>query len=312
MSFSLTLRQLQIFVAIVESGSTTAAADALALSQSATSAALQELERALNTQVFERQGRRLLLNEQGRQLLPQARVLLDQAQELDRWARQGLGRIGDLRIGASTTIGNYLLPRLLAGFKRELAQAGQEEWSAQVSIANTLSIANQVAHFELDLALVEGWCEQSELHVEPWLQDELLLVASPLDPDVQESGPDFSLDQLKQATWLLRESGSGTRETILHAISPWLHQVKVGIEFGDSEAIKRGVSEQLGISCLSHWVVEEMLRSKQLVQLRSPLPPIRRHFYLITHVDKHNTPSLQRMIDYLRNVARQTLTSAPA
>lgn len=306
MNFSLTLRQLQIFVAIVEAGSTSAAADTLALSQSATSAALHELERALGTRVFQRRGKRLLLNEQGRQLLSQARVLLDHASEIDRWAKYGIGRIGDLRIGASTTIGNYLLPQLLAGFKRQLAQEGQTEWSAQVSIANTRAIANQVANFELDLALVEGWCEQNELHVEPWLEDELLLVASPDDPEVQAASAQFSLDQLKAATWLLRESGSGTRETILHAISPWLHQVNVGIEFGDSEAIKRAVSEQLGISCLSPWVVEEMLSAGKLVQLRSPLPPIRRHFYLITHLEKHNTPSLQRMIGFLRQYADPT------
>src|SRR5215470_2421213 len=103
----LTLRQLQIFSCVAERGSTSGAAEIVALSQSATSAAINELERMLELSLFDRVGKRLLLNDNGRSLLPQARALLDGAETIQRWAREGESLLGAMRIGASTTIGNY-------------------------------------------------------------------------------------------------------------------------------------------------------------------------------------------------------------
>src|SRR6185312_243180 len=121
----LTLRQLQIFRVVAESGSTAAAAAAISLSQSATSAAINELERTLELQLFDRIGKRLQLNDNGRALLPQTLALLDGAGWIERWALDRESHIGTLRIGASTTIGNYLLPAILAGFRSaELAGPG--------------------------------------------------------------------------------------------------------------------------------------------------------------------------------------------
>ena len=113
----LTLRQLQIFRCVAESGSTAAAAASIALSQSATSAAINELERVLELQLFDRIGKRLQLNDNGRALLPQALAVLDGAGWIERWALDRESHVGTLRIGASTTIGNYLLPQVLAGFR---------------------------------------------------------------------------------------------------------------------------------------------------------------------------------------------------
>src|SRR5215468_12612050 len=105
----LTLRQLQIFGAVAESGSTSAAAETLALSQSATSAAVNELERLLELKLFDRVGKRLLLNDNGRALLPRGLNVLDGARSIELWARDRSSQVGILRVGASTTIGNYLL-----------------------------------------------------------------------------------------------------------------------------------------------------------------------------------------------------------
>ena len=112
----LTLRQLQIFVAVARSGSTTAASAEIALSQSATSSAVNELERLLSLRLFDRAGKRLLLNDNGRALLPRALALLDGAAGIEQMSRDGSAQAQSLRIGASTTIGNYVLPKLLAGF----------------------------------------------------------------------------------------------------------------------------------------------------------------------------------------------------
>jgi DNA-binding transcriptional LysR family regulator len=297
----LTLRQLQIFIAVADSGSTAAAAASVSLSQSATSAALNDLERTLEMELFDRVGKRLVLNDNGRELLPQARQLLDQVLDIERWARDGRGHVGELRIGASTTVGNYVLPTVLAGFQRLLAESGQDRWTANVSIANTLAIATQVVNFELDLALVEGPCEQPELTVRPWINDELVIVASARDPIVPEPGGVVTNEQLRNATWLLREEGSGTRETIRDALTPYLHHLKAGIEFGNSEAIKRATAGGLGITCLSRWVVDDMIRAGELVALPTRLPRLIRSFYLITHSGKRMTSGVTRLLDYLRN-----------
>src|ERR1700744_1524327 len=133
----LTLRQLQIFRVVAETGSTAAASSSIALSQSATSAAINELERILELQLFDRIGKRLQLNDNGRALLPQALSLLDGAGWIERWAQDREAHIGTLRIGASTTIGNYLLPAVLAGFRAMLPESARENWQVQVAIANT-------------------------------------------------------------------------------------------------------------------------------------------------------------------------------
>jgi DNA-binding transcriptional LysR family regulator len=296
----LSLRQLQIFCRVAECGTTAAAAEALALSQSATSAALLELEHLLELPLFERIGRRLRLNDNGRALLPQARALLDGAQSIERWSRDREAQIGPLRIGASTTIGNYLLPALLAAFRAGLPSLARQSLQLQVSIANTEAVARQVAAFELDLGLIEGPCHQSDLVVQPWLEDELLVVAAADDPIVpQRRGAPVSLPALRRATWLLRESGSGTREIILQLLTPHLHQLRAGIEFGNPEAIKRAAASGLGISCLSRYVVEDFLRSGQLVALRTRLPRLSRRFYLVLHRRKQPTRGLERLIGYL-------------
>src|ERR1700733_8707639 len=150
-SLRLTLRQLQIFRVVAESGSTAAAAAAIALSQSATSAALNELEHTLELQLFDRIGKRLQLNDNGRALLPQALALLDGAGWIERWALDREFHIGTLRIGASTTVGNYLLPAVLAGFREILPESTRQNWQGQGAIANPSVIARAGAYSQVRL-----------------------------------------------------------------------------------------------------------------------------------------------------------------
>ncbi|MEO8407351.1 MAG: LysR substrate-binding domain-containing protein, partial [Oxalobacteraceae bacterium] len=205
----LTLRQLQIFLAVCDGGSTSAAAQAIALSQSAASAALNELEQLLDTRLFDRVGKRLLLNDNGRLLAPQARQMLDAALTIERqFARADAGSAVGLHIGASTTIGTYLLPRILASFCSRQTPA-----IPRVMIANTADVAAAVASFAVDVGLIEGPCHEPELQVEPWLSDELIVVCA---PHYRLAGAEVlgkvTLAMLREAAWLLREPGSGTRE----------------------------------------------------------------------------------------------------
>ena len=163
----ITLRQLAIFAAVADAGSTTAAAARVALSQSATSAALNELEAVLGARLFDRVGTRLVLNDTGRGLLPQARAVLDGAAGIEREFGLGTapGEAGApslLRVGASTTIGNYLLPTLIAGWQRAHPAA-----PVDVEIANTGAVAAAVARMEVDIGLIEGPSREPDVIARP-------------------------------------------------------------------------------------------------------------------------------------------------
>jgi DNA-binding transcriptional LysR family regulator len=289
----ITLRQLQIFCAVAESGSTAAAAQQVALSQSAASASLNELENLLQTALFDRVGKRLALNDNGRVLLPQARQMLDAVATIERQFDDNADTAG-LRIGASTTIGNYLLPAILAA-----ATPLQGSLYPVITIANTADIATAVANFQLDMGLVEGPSHEPDVLIEPWLVDELLIVASPRHPIANVSGK-VKLDTLREAGWLLREEGSGTREAVEHELLPHLHALRPAAEFSNAEAIKHAAAAGLDLACLSRLVVRDLLAAGSLVELSTPLPPLRRNLYLIRHRNKVLSARLQRFLQICR------------
>jgi DNA-binding transcriptional LysR family regulator len=291
----LTLRQLEIFCAVAQSGSTVAATEVVGLSQSATSAALQQLEAALNTQVFERVGRNLVLNDAGRALLPQALSVLEQVRGMEQ-AFAGTGGGGlpvRLCVAASTTVGSYVLPPVLA-----LLARSHPHISVDVRIANTREVEHAVQALEVDVGLIEGSSHGVGLAVQPWIADELVVVAAPGDALVQaaQTKP-VGVAMLRQARWLLREEGSGTREMVEYALLPRLHQLPAAAVLGSSEAIARCVAQGLGISCLPRVLVQSMLNDGSLVVLPTSLPRMERHFCIVQRAGKHVSAALQAFLD---------------
>ncbi|KXU36130.1 transcriptional regulator [Ventosimonas gracilis] len=285
----LTLRQLQSFVAVARQGSTSGAAQATALSQSATSAALSELERLLGLLLFDRVGKRLLLNDNGLALLARAEALLDGAASIEQMANDSDTR--SLRIGASSTIGNHILPRFLRSLLPAQPHSGKP--LLRVQIGNSESICAALAAFELDIGLIEGPSHYSELQATPWLADELVLVAA---PNFIKLNTPLNIDTLREAVWLLREPGSGTREMTDQLLLAHLGQYRHCIELGSSEALLNAAAQGLGLACLSHWVVQNALQQGQLVKLNTPLPPLRRQCFLVIHRQKIITGALQHFI----------------
>ena len=286
----LTLRQLQIFVAVARANSTTAASAEIALSQSATSSAVNELERLLSLRLFDRAGKRLLLNDNGRALLPRALAMLDSAAGIEQMARDAQAQRQSLRIGASTTIGNYVLPRLLAGFMGD-EPAKASAWQSRVMVGNTATICDAVAAFELDVGLIEGPSHQPTLAVTPWLRDELVIVGAPA-LDTKR----WSLRDLREQVWLLRESGSGTRETTDQVLLPHLRHYRRSIELGSSEAILHAAAEGLGIACLSALSAAASLKAGRLQALTTTLPRLERQCHLVVHRDKQPTAALAEFV----------------
>ena len=290
----LTLRQFEIFCAVAQSGTTVAAAETVALSQSATSAALQQLESGLGVQLFERVGKRLVLNDAGRALLPQALAVLEQARGIEQaFSAKAANMPVRLRVAASTTIGTYALPEVLA----RLA-ASHPLVRVDLQIANTQEVGEAVLAMEVDMGLIEGSSHWQGLEVEPWLRDELVIVASPRDPlALQAKSKPLGVAALRKAAWLLREPGSGTREMVEHALLPHLHQLPAAATLGSSEAIARCVEQGLGISCLSRVLVQSQLQAQALEILPTTLPRMWRNFSLVQRAGKRRSPALQAFVD---------------
>jgi DNA-binding transcriptional LysR family regulator len=273
----LSLRQLEVFVATARAGSTRAAADHVARSQSAASAGLADLEASLGVLLFDRVGRRLMLNENGRALLPKAAALLDRAAEVDDlFSGEHDAR---LRIAASLTIGEYLLPDLLARWK-----TGHPTSPVDLMIGNTSEVIAAVAAFDVDVGFIEGPQTHAQLIVRPWLTDELVIVVA---PSHGLAGRVASVRHLREATWALREPGSGTREAVERWLLDRVGSLNVQFELGSPEAIKRLVAAGAAVGCLSREVVARELAQGSLVELATRLPRAMRRLAMVLHRDKH-------------------------
>jgi DNA-binding transcriptional LysR family regulator len=273
---ALTLRQLGVFVAVARAGSTRAAAERVARSQSAASSALAELESTLGVQLFDRVGRRLTLNAQGRALLPRAVGLLEQAAEIGRLF--GAADQGALRVAASFTVGEYLLPPLIAGWKR--AHPGIR---LRLDIANTRAVLDAVAALEVDVGFIEGARTHPDLDVAHWREDELVVVAA---GDHPMAGRRVDRAWLRAAPWILREPGSGTREAADRWLVPGLGRFRIEMELGSNEAVKRAVAAGLGVGLLSVHAVVEAVAAGSLTRLQTPLPPMHRALAIVTHRER--------------------------
>ncbi|MCA1176140.1 MULTISPECIES: DNA-binding transcriptional regulator YeiE [unclassified Pantoea] len=285
----ITLRQIEVFTEVLKSGSTTQASQVLALSQSAVSAALADLENQLGVKLFDRVGKRLALNEHGRLLYPRAVGLLEQAGEIEQLFKEDNGAI---RLFASSTIGNYLLPGMIAAYRRDFPMLPLE-----LSVGNSQDAINAVADFRVDIGLIEGPCHEPDIVSEAWLEDELVVFAAP-DADILQQP--ITLESLAAAPWILRERGSGTREIVDYLLLSHLPQFQLGMELGNSEAIKHAVRHGMGISCLSRRVISDLLEAGTLVEVAVPLPRLTRTLYRIHHRQKHLSKALNRFLSYCR------------
>jgi DNA-binding transcriptional LysR family regulator len=289
---AITLRQLDIFAATAASGNLTRAAGRIGLSQSAASMALAELERQFSEPLFDRVGKRLVLNERGRALLPRAQEVLARVREIGDLFGSEAGRLaGELRIGASSTIGNYLIPHLLG----QLA-GGHPELKLHLDVVNTEQVIAGMAAFAYDIGFVEGPCRRPELETIPWRDDTLAVFAAAGHPLAAKAV--LTPVDLAAARWILREPGSGTREVFETAVAGRLAPLHVFLELGHSEAIKQAVEAGLGIGCLSLLTLERALAVGVLKLLPTPFLDFSRTLNILIHRDKYRTAVLRAFLDY--------------
>ena len=287
----MTLRQLAVFVAVAQEGTVTRASDAVRLTQSAASMALADLEDALGAPLFDRLGKRLQLNDLGRFLLPQALEILGRCEAFEH-AAQGEKQTIDLRLGATLTISDYLMPDLMANFLKQQPQS-----LLQLQVGNTRQIIEAVSQFQLDLGLIEGSCHLPQLQAFPWRDDELAVCCAPEHP-LAHLGRDVTLDDLQQVDWILREEGSGTREVFDQVMLKDLPNASLRLTLGHNEAILKIVAGGLGLTCVSRLAIEPLAREGQLVILNTPFWVLKRPLFMLVHRQKYKSPGLRAFMQF--------------
>jgi DNA-binding transcriptional LysR family regulator len=282
----ITLRQLEIFAAVCQEGTLTSAADRVGLSQAAASQALAELEGQLQRRLFDRKGRRLKENTTGRELLPDAIQILDRVRQIE----SGAGQAVNIRIAASLTVGNYMLPDFVGRFARRHPHA-----HFRMEIGNTEFVAASVRQFESDAGWIEGLARHPDLLSFPWREDQLVIIAAPNHP---LAGRQATPEALAKESWVLRETGSGTREVFEDAIAGKFQLSRVPIELGGIGATKRAVMAGAGLSCISRSVIELELNARQLALVRTPWLNLRRQITLLLHRQKYLDPGLRSFLGF--------------
>ena len=281
-----------MFLAVASHENVSMAAEELAMSQSAASTALKELEQRFDVVLFDRVGKRLQLNEQGALLRPQAAALLSQAEQIESSLIRH-SDVGQLKVGATLTIGNYVAIGIMAAFIQDHPSA-----QVELDVENTRAIASKVRNFELDIGLIEGELQEPDLDVQYWRDDTLSVFCSPQHPLAKKK--ELSDADLKQADWIVREKGSGTRQAFDRAMSGMLSEIILRLELQHTEGIKRAVEAGLGIGCLSELTLQDAFKRGTLVPLLAPQRDWTRKFYFILHKQKFLSRGVQSWIDHCK------------
>ncbi|AWI05994.1 LysR family transcriptional regulator [Clostridium drakei] len=285
----MTLRHFKIFVAVCDKMNMTKASDTLFMSQSAVSQAISELENHYGLRLFERLSKKLYITQAGEKLLSYARYIIKLNIELENEMKT-LNEKGSIRIGASVTVGAYVLPKLVSHFQRE-----NTEVDIQVYEENTTKIEKMLLHDEIDLALVEGETTNSDIINKPFMNDELVLICG--------SNHRFSKlsyiepHELENEKFIIREEGSGTRKTFEDKMIENQLTWQVAWVCNNTDTIKTAVVEGLGVSVISRNSVINELDSRILCEIPIKGIKFKRQFKIIYHKNKYLTEIMQRFMN---------------
>lgn len=289
------LNHLAIFYAVAETGSVSGAAARLFISQPAVSKQLREFEETIGLTLFDRLPKGMRLTATGEELRVFAqRIFSTEAAAERRLAELRDARSGRLSIGASMTIGNYLLPTLLARYQRRYP--GVE---VQLDIANTEVIQHKLLENTLDLGFTEGFVEEGELEAKVFAVDQLVVIAAPGHRFSERT--DLRAAELCSEPCLLREPGSGTRAVVERTLAARdLHPIST-MSLGSPEAIKQAVAAGAGISLVSRWTVATELRAGTLIVLPVIDLSVERPLHQLSLRHKHPSRAVEHFLEMLEH-----------
>jgi DNA-binding transcriptional LysR family regulator len=290
------VKDLKIFLAVAHHLNFTKAGRELHLSQPSVSVRIKQLEYEFGVKLFEQFGKQVALTEAGRLLVPYAlRVVaaMDDARHaIDEF--QGIER-GKLRIGASTTPGMYLLPKIISRFKSLYPRI-----EVQMTIRNTREVEEGILKDEFDLGFVGGHLVTGQVEVVPWYMDEILLVAPPDHPLARRKK--IRPEDLARERFVVREAGSATRSIIENRLRVLDVQPRDSVELGNPEAVKQAVKNGLGIAFISKLAVEAELKSKILIVIGTKDLASRREMKIVYRKERHLSRAALALIEVARQV----------
>jgi LysR family transcriptional regulator, transcriptional activator of the cysJI operon len=289
--------KLRVFCAVAETKSFSKASELIHLTQPAVSLQIQAMEELYETRLFDRSGNTINLTPAGEILYKRAKEILALYAEAQQNISEITGAIkGSLSIGASSTIGNYLLPHIIAAFKKKVPQV-----NISLVVSNTKTITEKLNAGEIDIALVEGDVSKQRFSVETLISDELVVIMSPAHPWAERRN--LPAIELTKEPLILREEGSGTRQIILKHLEEHglkLDQLKIALVMGSTEAIKGAVEEGLGVSIMSGWAVRKWLKQGLLRAATFKDLKFHRNFSIISPKRNYSTHTAREFLNFLK------------
>ncbi len=291
------LNQLRIFCAVVEKRSFSRAGEVVFLSQPTVSLQISALEQELGTKLLDRRGREVAITRTGETLYHYARRILELVDEAGQAIEQLKGLVkGKLMLGASTIPGEYILPSLLAKFKAKYPGI-----DINLIVGDTKEIIGKVAGNEVEVGVV-GTREKSEkLVFDPFITEKLVLIAPPNSRWLKHD--EATLEDLKRAPFILRESGSGTRATVkqkLHEAGMKEEDLTVVMRLGSTAAVKSAVESGAGVSLISERAIENEIKLGTIKTIPVKDLELDREFFIVYSRKKSHSPAVQTLLQFLQ------------
>ncbi len=285
----MTIRELRIFIAVVETGKMGLAAKKLYIAQPTVSKVISEIEATYGVKLFERLAKRLYITPEGEQLLSYARHIVALFDEMERGLKNSSNQVL-LKVGATITVGSCVLTNIINRLEEKHPNV-----QAQVYVDNTHVIEEMILTSRLDLALVEGAVTSKDLLVQPMIHDELVLICGMQHPFASKKA--ISMDELAGQAFVVREKGSGTRERFDEALHSRHIEIYPKWTCHSSDAILTAVAGGQGLAVISKLLVLEMVESKKIHTIDIDGANLDRSFDLVYHKDKFISPAMQSLID---------------
>ncbi len=280
--------RLKVFYTVALRLNFTKAATELYITQPAVSKHIQELEETYKTKLFERNGSKIALTPAGEILLKHAKEIFEIYREIDFEMSSFINeRQGLLRLGASTTISQYIISPVLARFHQK-----QKDIKVNLLNGNTEQIENALINKEIEIGIVEGQSKNQSIKYIPFLKDELVLVCNSNNPFVKQN--EISVSDLKSMKFITRERGSGTLEVIEYALKKAglkFSDLQIEMQLGSTESIKSYLLNSDCFAFMSIHAVSKELKNKELTVLDVEKLSVERYFYIITLLGKSDSLS---------------------
>lgn len=290
--------KLKVFCTVAETRSFSKTSEIIHLTQPAVSLQIQALEEIYETKLFDRSSSTVSLTPAGEVLYKYAKEILTLYSSAEKVIGEITGLVkGSISIGASSTIGNYLLPGVITDFKKTHLKI-----KLHLLVGNTKRIVELLNSGSIDLGLVEGEVSRQKMIVEKLIPDELLLIVPSYHPWSKKK--EISISELTKEPFIFREGGSGTRQMIekflsRHGISP--QDMRISMVLGSTEAIKAAVENGLGVSIISRWAARKELRYGSLYFLRIKEEKVLREFSLIFSKNSVSSHAVDEFLTYLKS-----------